>query len=294
MSSNICIATILVSLFVFTGCSRQLDIYISPNGSDLNKGTKKEPLASLMAAREHAAALVKNNPGKDITVWLGEGVYHVADPVVFRYEDSGQAGASIHFRAVQDGKVVISGGKRIRDWQRKAEGVWAVPVKGLTGQEVSIRELFIDGKRARRSRHPNTGYLRVKQAGEDRRTNFYFTEGDFPIPENIRDIELTLLHDWSVSRIHLDTIIATQNWLSTGDSIGARQPSFFNIDNWEKQPRYFLENAPEFMDEDYEWYFDHEEQMVYLKLPEMQHPDSMNIVVPVSEGLLQFSICRCL
>jgi hypothetical protein len=70
----------------------------------------------------------------------------------------------------------------------------------------NFSELFIDGKRATRARFPNEGYLHVKKVGADRRTNFFFEKGDFPIPENVKDVELVLLHDWSISRIPVKEI----------------------------------------------------------------------------------------
>ena len=70
------------------------------------------------------------------------------------------------------------------------------------------------------------------------------------------------------------------------DSIGARSPEFFNIDNWEPNPRYFLENAPEFVDMDFEWCFIPASSKIILKLPETQDPRNLEIVIPVSEGLV--------
>ncbi len=71
------------------------------------------------------------------------------------------------------------------------------------------------------------------------------------------------------------------------DSIGAKKPEFFNLDHWEPNPRYFLENAIEFLDADFEWFFDANKNQLLLKLPENQNPENLKIVVPVSTGLLQ-------
>ena len=39
------------------------------------------------------------------------------------------------------------------------------------------------------------------------------------------------------------------------DQIGAKNLSFFTLDNWEPHPRYFLENSLEFIDVDFEFSF---------------------------------------
>ncbi len=78
-----------------------------------------------------------------------------------------------------------------------------------------------------------------------------------------------------------------ENKLTAVDSIGPKKPDFFNIDHWEPHPRYFLENAIEFLDADFEWFFDKKENELYLKLPENQNADEVKIVIPVSTGLVK-------
>jgi hypothetical protein len=64
------------------------------------------------------------------------------------------------------------------------------------------------------------------------------------------------------------------NKLTAVDSIGAKVSAFFNLDNWEPNPRYFLENAIEFLDADYEWFFDNSEKKIFLKIPETLTPEN--------------------
>jgi hypothetical protein len=73
----------------------------------------------------------------------------------------------------------------------------------------------------------------VKKAGEDKRTNFYFEKGDFPIPSKSKNVELVFMHDWSITRIGVKEINADASQLIAVDNIGAKSPSFFTIDNWE-------------------------------------------------------------
>jgi hypothetical protein len=114
----------------------------------------------------------------------------------------------------------------------------------------------------------------------------FLKKDDFPIPENVKDVELVLMHDWSISRIAVKEIKADENQLFAVDSIGAKNPEFFNLDNWEPNPRYFLENAPEFLDADFEWIFLPSEKKFLLKLPENTTMDNLQIFIPVSEGLI--------
>lgn len=261
------------------------NIYVSTSGNDGNAGTKQLPLKSVSAAQQMAVAILEKGEEPSVTVWLDGGTYPVSAPLVFKPMGEGGGTASLSFRAERGQSPVISGGVEITDWSENTEGLWEAKLpESFVGN--GVRELFIKGKRAVRARFPNEGYLHVKQAGADRRTNFFFETGDFPIPVNLEGMELVLLHDWSISRVGVKAIDASINQLVASDTIGARSPDFFTIDNWEPHPRYFLENAPEFLDIDYEWVFQKSENKLLLKLPETVNPEDLKIVVPFSEGLI--------
>ena len=48
-----------------------------------------------------------------------------------------------------------------------------------------------------------------------------------------------------------------------------------------------LKKSEPFLDADYEWFYNTSEQKIYLKLPEKQNPNELNITIPVSSGLIQ-------
>ncbi|MCK5465397.1 MAG: right-handed parallel beta-helix repeat-containing protein, partial [Bacteroidales bacterium] len=118
------------------------------------------------------------------------------------------------------------------------------------------------------------------------RTNFFFSQGDFPLPENSREVELVLLHDWSITRINLKEIDRDKNKITAVDSIGAKLLDFFTIGNWEPHPRYFLENSLAFLNQAFEWYLDSETELLYLMLPEGVNPRDLEIITPYAGNLL--------
>jgi len=270
-------------------CEGQTSIYLSPKGNDKNPGTRDLPFSTLQKAKEKVVGILKENPAQEIKVWLDDGIYPVTNPEIFRSQDSGKEGFAVQYKAIPGAVPVISGGKRLTSWTKSSDGIWETSISSNNIGLHQVRELYIDNKRVKRARHPNSDYLRIEKVGKDKRTNFYFKPEDFPIPENIDDTELVLMHDWSSSRVYLDTIILNKNFLKAQDTIGARQPSFFTLDNWEKNPRYYLENAREFIDEDFEWCFDSNDQKIFLKLPGSLHPNSMNVIIPYSLGIMEFA-----
>jgi hypothetical protein len=278
------LSVFLIVGVIFTSCSR--DIYVSPKGNDDNKGTKKSPVQSVQMAKKLAVEILESGKQKEVTVWLEGGTYPVSEPLVFEPIKSNNKNAKLVFKAEKDAEPVISGGVQVAGWTKNSDGFWETRLPESLKEMTNFRELFIDGKRAIRARFPNDDYLHVKKVGADRRTNFYFEKGDFPVPENVKNTELVLLHDWSISRITVKEININKSQLFAVDSIGAKNPEFFNLDHWEPNPRYYLENATEFLDADFEWVFLADERKFLLKLPENENPASLQIYVPFSEGLI--------
>jgi hypothetical protein len=278
----------LITFFLQTGLIFSADFYVSPKGNDSNTGTREKPFVSLERAKQEAETSFRKNPNEDCTIWFEDGKYNISKPVVFNAENFKNQTGNLFFKTLPDKNPIISGGIEISGWQKISEGLWKTNLPEKYTNEKPPRELFVENQRAVRARFPNEGYLRVNKVGEDRRTHFFFEPGDFPIPENEKNVELVLLHDWSISRIPVKEIDTQKNKLTAVDSIGAKSPAFFNLDHWEPNPRYYLENAMEFLDTEYEWFFDPEEKTIFLKLPENKNPNKTEIIVPVSDGLVLF------
>jgi hypothetical protein len=267
-------------LFLITGCAES-GYYVSPDGSDENPGTRSMPFLTIQRAQEAVRADLAGEASEDITVWLSGGTYFISSPLKFGAGDSGKGKNTVSYKALKGAEPVISGGAEVSGWQHRGNGIWVAEVARDTA-EPGFRELFVDGERATRARHPNSGYLRVAEVGADRRTGFRFNPGDFPAPGNPQQVELVLIHDWSITRIPLAEIDHGSRRITAADSIGAKTLHFFNLDNWEKNPRYFLENDPAFLDAPGEWFFDSDERLLYLMLPEGADPGQMRVTVPVT------------
>ncbi|MGE5458633.1 MAG: right-handed parallel beta-helix repeat-containing protein, partial [Methanococcaceae archaeon] len=262
--------------------------YVSADGNDNNTGTHKNPFKTLQKAQNSIRMLPLAEREKQIIVRIDKGIYKLDDPLIFGPEDSAPEKGSVIFSGMPGKNVEISGGNEIKNWEKRSDGIWVA--KCSLPENYDFRELFIDDNRAVRARHPDEGFLRIAKAGEDRRTNFYFNRNDFPLPENPSEVELVLLHDWSITRIGLSGIDSLQHIITAKDSIGAKTIDFFKIDNWEKNPRYFLENSMAFLDAENEYFYNRKEGLVYLKLKEGESPEGKKIVIPaLSSGLLRLT-----
>ena len=276
---------VLFFVIITSVCAK--DIYVSPNGNNNNPGTRNQPLESILVAKEMAVNIIESGNENEVNIWLDDGIYKVSNPLKFEPLKTESKNAKLSFKAEKDANPVISGGIEISDWIKNKDGFWESKLPQKLNGDKGFRELFINGDRAVRARFPNEGYLNVKKVGADRRTNFFFKKGDFPIPGNVKNVELVFLHDWSISRIAVKEINIKNDNLTAVDTIGTTSLDFFRLDGWEPNPRYFLENAIEFLDADNEWFYNSSEQKLFLKLPEKQNPNELNITIPVSSGLIQ-------
>ncbi|MCB0628250.1 MAG: right-handed parallel beta-helix repeat-containing protein [Saprospiraceae bacterium] len=272
-------------LFFTIACSpASSEFYVSPDGDDNNNGSQEKPFATLVRARQAALQSLADQSGS-ATIWLQPGRHVVTESIVFKAEDFPDTTSRLYVKGI--GEAILSGGQLLSNWQRTDDGLWMTQLPSGADSITYVRELFVNGRRAIRSRFPNEGYIRIARAGEDKRTHFFFGEGDFPLPQRAKDTELVLMHDWSSSRIPVQSIDTVAQILTPVDWIGARVLDFFTLDHWEEHPRYFLENDLRFIDQDYEWYFDPEARRIYLKLPAAQDINELEIIVPVAEGLLE-------
>ena len=143
-------STIVLALSAALAVSAHgLDLHVSPAGKDTNPGTEAAPLASLAAARDAARKVA----GKEaVTVHVGDGVFHLPETLVFTPADSGSAEFPVAYRAVNEGRAVLSGGSELKlDWKPTRDGIF----QAATPQGLEIDQLFINGKAQRMARYPN-------------------------------------------------------------------------------------------------------------------------------------------
>jgi len=132
-----------------SGHALALDLHVALHGNDTNPGTETKPLATLAAARDAARKAVGKEP---VTVHVGDGVYHLAETMVFTPEDSGSAEFPVIYRSVNEGRAVLSGGSELNlAWKPYRDGIF----QAATPQGLEIDQLFINGKVQRMARYPN-------------------------------------------------------------------------------------------------------------------------------------------
>lgn len=229
---------------------------------------------------------VELHPGDDLqtaldsadTVTLAQGTYVLSKPL--------RITRAVTLTAAKDADVILSGGRPISGWTDLGNGHWRADVPAEL-RASGFRELFVDGQRAIRARHPDTGTFRIAAAGPDQRTSFSFQESDLQKWENPRQIEFVFYHDWSLSRVHLAAIDLETRTAMLADPVGQTTARHYAMDWFEKQPRYHLENHPAFLDDPGEWYLDETNHTVtYLPRPG-EDLEKAEVIAPFAPALLE-------
>ena len=235
---------------------------------------------SQRAVREYLKS--RKQPG-DVTVLIEAGTYYLPAPLKFTADDTPairETTITYKPNPQSTAPVILSGGREVTGWQREGR-LWKTKVP--TGW--NFRELFVNGERRTRARSPTTGFFRVAKAGPDKRTSFAFKPGDLKRFSKLLQAELVFLHDWSISRVAVADIDEKSNTIRLQAPIG-RPPPYFAIDNFEKHPRYAIENAPELLDSPGEWYLDAESGILTYWPVAAQTIETAQIVAPRLTSLL--------
>ena len=255
-------------LLLLAGClcgdvwaAKDLTLYVSPQGNDQWSGGKASPAsnkkdgplasldAALQAVRQARAAAGAEGLGK-ATIWLRGGTYALDKPASIGAADSG-ADAAHPLLVAAYGKEtpVLSGGRRIGGWKPVPGDtrLWCAEVPGVK-EGWYFHQLFINGQRKQRARTPNQGYFRIQgESPQDHPVKLKYQAGDIK-PEWAKDgdVEVVAYLSWADFRLQIRAV-DDPNHVATlaGDPAAS---------NKEKDAQYYIENAPDALDQPGEWY----------------------------------------
>ncbi|MBU0606939.1 MAG: right-handed parallel beta-helix repeat-containing protein, partial [Armatimonadetes bacterium] len=284
-----------------TMSATKADFYVSPAGRDTWSGALPAPKSDgsdgpfrTVAGAQKAVRGLRSKADKPVTVLIRGGRYRLSRPLVFTREDSGTADAPVTYAAYGDERPAFSGGRAITGWTEGKNGLWTADLPAGQVGKWAFNQLFVNGRRAVRARHPNEGYLRtaglppgVKSphgVPRDHKTCgvLRFQPGDIKRFHNLEDVNIFLYHAWTASLHWIDKLDTRRH------TVSFTAPSGWPLGTWEAEQRYVIENCLEALDMPGEWYLDRQAGRVYyLPLPG-EDPNQSDIVAPVLEQLLVF------
>ncbi|MFY7839872.1 MAG: right-handed parallel beta-helix repeat-containing protein, partial [Lacibacter sp.] len=297
----------LLVFFLFAQLSMAADIYVSPNGSDANDGSKEKPFATLNKALHKARELRRLNDAgikEGIHIILRGGTYPVLETIVIRPEDSGTRESSTFIEAAENEKPVLSGGVQISNWEKITvavkglqtkyqQQIWVADVPQVNGSNFNFRQLWVNDVKAVRAKSSNgDAMLRI--------LNWNKAEAACVIPtlsflnlDKANGLELFIHQWWEIANLRVKKIQVM------GDStkLFFHQPES-KIQNEHPWPApwlsketgnsaFYLTNAIQFLDEPGEWYLDEVNQKIYYWPRSSENLTTAKVVAPFTETLIR-------
>ncbi|MCS7252852.1 MAG: right-handed parallel beta-helix repeat-containing protein [Armatimonadota bacterium] len=277
-----------------------ITIYVSPDGNDKwsgrlpapNRRKTDGPFATLKRALDEVKNLKAAFGGillRPVTIQLRGGLYFLNEPVLITPEHSGNEQHKLTICAYGNEKPILSGGRRITGWRKlsasqlpeqlkgKPIEVWAAQIPEVKEGKWFFRQLWINGRRARRARHPNNGYLKVAEVVDKTQNwfigqkRFRFVEGDIKAWSTANDAEVVVMNRWVESRLPIAEVDEAQRIVSF------QKRSVFQLDVGDP---YYVEHAIELLDEPGEWFLDKRSGMLYYIPRDDEDMRNADVIAP--------------
>ncbi|WP_164545522.1 NosD domain-containing protein [Paenibacillus albus] len=270
-----------------------MEFYVSVVSGDDNGGgaSEGEAVRTIGRAQELVRTELAARYEKDITVWVGGGVYELAVPLRFDSRDGGASGISVTYRSMPGEEVCIAGGKVQGGacWELYRDGIYRTRLEqpaadgGSSSSTRAIHTLYENGERAVKACWPKAGYnAAAGKAERDDRRGFRFADGDLPdfVPE-------------SGMQVHIWPGEGEWNWFTETKTIekidwNTKEISFAEPAPWgiDRGSRYRVQGALQLLTEPGEFYCDEAEGMLYYYPRQLPIAEQM-IVVPTVRRVIE-------
>jgi len=178
------------------------------------------------------------------------------------------------------GNAVISGGLPVTGWRKvtfNGHECFAADMPGVRAGRWYFRELWVNGKRAMRSRYPASGYLSAALPVDEKtpwnqgQNWFGFKPADLPEGLPTADVEAVIMNRWTEARLPITRVDQTAHRYQSVK----RSP--FQLLNGDL---YFLEGSPRWLDHAGEWYLDREKGTLYYLPREGETIETLHVIAP--------------
>jgi len=292
----LCLAAVLMA--AQHAHSEGLTFYVDTEGRDTWSGRRPEPsrdgadgpFASIGRAQRAVRELrAQGRLDQSVTVRI-RGVHRLASPLVLTPQESGTEQAPVTYTAYEGEKPVLSGGRPISNWQKGEGELWTAQAPEAKSGAWYFRQLFVNGRRARRARSPNEGYFRVTglvdpkpgarwNEGVDR---FRFNAGDLKTWPDLNNVEVVVFHSWNTCRVRIANVDEEQ------DIVSFTGKTHFRPLGWDPDQRYYVENTFGALDSPGEWFLDRLTGTLYYWPLAGEDMTKAEVVAPVLTELLRF------
>ena len=289
---------VLLSLFIAVASAS--DFFVSPLGDDgwsgklpdPNTARTDGPFATLAGAREKVRAA--RAAGDGTVVQVRGGTYELPAGIAFDAKDSGTAAAPAEWRAFQNEKPKLIGGRTITGWKPWKNGILQADLKAHGIEKPVFKQLLFAGKRQNLARYPNFdprnpiagGWayadgemwpMYAEKEGEDKHT-LLVKPADWRTWARPEDVEVFVFprYNWWNDILSVKSVDAEKHVITT-----AKNGSYAMRAN----DRYYLQGALEELDAPGEWAVDRQNATLYFQPP--APIESASIYVPTTRDIVK-------
>lgn len=280
------------------------DIWVSPQGNDLNEGTREKPLKTVEQAVKQAREwrrLNKTEVEKGIYIHLLEGTYVQNKTLFFRPEDSGTEQSPTVI--VGEGAVVISGGVKVENWKKLNEEcfrlsssikdkIWVADAPVIGNRHLEFRQMWVNGQKAQRASQFEDGVM-------ERMIDFNVKEQTITIPtpdvkhlDQAKQLEMMVHQRWAIAILRVKDMQV--NGEQTVVSFHEPESKLEFAHPW-PQPviggekgnsSFCLVNDLALLDKPGEWFQEYPSGRIYYYPHEDEIMTEAKVIVPVLERLV--------
>jgi len=276
------------------GAAEAVVIHVAPDGKDTWSGKLARPtpdgsdgpLATLTGARDRIRSMRSRGQATGpITVRIADGTYRVGATIRFGPQDSGTRESPITYEAAEGAKPVVSGGRPIRGWKKSGK-LWRATAPDAAGGKWVFKQLFVDGRRCVRARHPNQEdywfMSKIELPVENGIGGFVARPGEVRRWRGWEQMDVVLYRLWDISRFRPAGIDEVASKVTFHVPEKVTRISHRGLDK-----RYYFENLPGFLDAEGEWYLDRKTGSVLLRPFKGQDPSRCEVVAPAVRHLVR-------
>ncbi len=188
-----------------------------------------------------------------------------------------------------DKMPVVSGGRQITGWRDttvNGKTAWVTNIPEVASGSWYFKQLFVNGKRAMRSRFPKTGTFRITEilptttgVISNNTDRVKVRSKDFQNWKNLADVEMVHTHRWLDERMPVKSIdvansIITLNYVTSHEMVGSHAIHGAGLS------AYFWDHVFETLSEPGEWYLDHPSGKLYYIPNPGESKENTEVIAP--------------
>jgi hypothetical protein len=295
---------LLIVLLLLIGCGREEArikpapgiFFVATNGNDNWSGKLPKPnpdftdgpFATIEKAKEAVRLFKSKNTNIAPVVYIGGGKYFLNKPIEINYGDSGSANFPVKYVAMPGERPVISAGRQVSGFKESevnGRKIWSVELPEVREGKWYFHQLWVNGQRRIRARHPNKGYLSLESVPDatngvqwtQGQTRFVYKKGDLPDWKEVRSGEVVVMNRWTDSHLPIVAIDYQKR------IIMCSKRSVYKLD---PNDLYYVENVFEALDSPGEWFLDRASgKLYYYPLPN-ENINTAEVVAPVLQNVM--------